>query len=290
MSSTGKGKGDLDTIVLRHQKASCEIYLHGATLCSYKTPDDKERIFVSPGAIFDGKKAIRGGVPVVFPQFGQPDKAMPQHGVARNNLWTVKSTEDAKEYSRAIFTLTDNAETRKLWDHAFQLEYEVTLTAVSLNMLLRVVNSGDAPFQFHALLHTYFSIDEIGKTAVCGLTGRNYADKVAGDTKLEDNKEILLPKFTDRIYIGEAAVAKDVTICEAGGSATLYGLTNEATLGGETKPCDVVVWNPYEEASPGDLPPPAFQKFVCVEPGLVNQFHELPAKATATLSQKIVPM
>jgi D-hexose-6-phosphate mutarotase len=27
--------------------------------------------------------AIRGGIPVVFPQFGQPDAAMAQHGFAR---------------------------------------------------------------------------------------------------------------------------------------------------------------------------------------------------------------
>merc|ERR1719221_1140621 len=101
-------------VVLRHPNGdSAEIYLYGATVTSYITRG-QDWIFVSPGAIFDGKKAIRGGVPVVFPQFGQPDKAMPQHGVARSNLWTVKSCEDAKEYSRAVFTLTDNEETRKL--------------------------------------------------------------------------------------------------------------------------------------------------------------------------------
>ena len=84
---------------------------------------------MSPGALFDGKKvtirqpndknsakdislpeAIRGGVPVVFPQFGQPDKvlwwltcrflqtavtlkAMAQHGFARTSFWSVASIE-----------------------------------------------------------------------------------------------------------------------------------------------------------------------------------------------------
>merc|ERR1711907_828420 len=88
-SGPSTGSGGLDTVVLRHGSgASAQIYLLGATLCSYKTPNGQEQIFVSPGAIFDGKKAIRGGVPLVFPQFGQPDKAMPQHGFARSSIWS----------------------------------------------------------------------------------------------------------------------------------------------------------------------------------------------------------
>jgi len=84
-----KGTGDLEKVVLNHKGASAEVYLWGATLTSYKPASGKENIFVSPGAKFDGVKAIRGGVPVVFPQFGQPDKAMAQHGFARTSMWVV---------------------------------------------------------------------------------------------------------------------------------------------------------------------------------------------------------
>ncbi|CAE7906887.1 unnamed protein product [Symbiodinium necroappetens] len=78
----------------------------------------------------------------------------------------------------------------------------------------------------------------------------------------------------------------------------MYAVCNEGSISGKLMPIEIVVWNPYEEASPGDLPPPAFKEFVCVEPGLIgrtadDQFlekHELPAKAEACLSQKIIPM
>ena len=40
------------------------------------------QLFVSKRSVFDGKKAIRGGVPFVFPIFG-PSSVMPQHGFAR---------------------------------------------------------------------------------------------------------------------------------------------------------------------------------------------------------------
>jgi hypothetical protein len=83
-SYRGVGRGDLEMVTLQHPSgASAIVYLWGATLTSYRTATGVENIFVSPGALFDGKKAIRGGVPVVFPQFGQPSKAMPQHGFAR---------------------------------------------------------------------------------------------------------------------------------------------------------------------------------------------------------------
>ena len=45
---------------------SVEIYLYGATVTSWKT-NNTELLWLSEGAVLDGTKAIRGGVPVVFP-------------------------------------------------------------------------------------------------------------------------------------------------------------------------------------------------------------------------------
>eukprot|EP00933_Yihiella_yeosuensis_P033428 TRINITY_DN27133_c0_g1_i1.p1 TRINITY_DN27133_c0_g1~~TRINITY_DN27133_c0_g1_i1.p1 ORF type:complete len:298 (+),score=54.62 TRINITY_DN27133_c0_g1_i1:71-964(+) len=295
-SGSAKGKGDLDTVVLRHVSgAVSEIYLFGATVASYKTPDGKDQIFMSPGAIYDGKKALRGGVPLVFPQFGQENKAMPQHGVARTSLWALKSVQDSVDESVAVLELKDSEATRGQWDHAFALEYRVSLTAASLTMRLRVVNTGDAPFDFQALLHTYLQIPEISEIAVRGIQGRTYADKVDGGAKKEQtDPDVVLPSFTDRIYLGESAAEKDLLVGRKGG-APCFAVSNKAEIdhkGGirETLPCDVVIWNPYEEASPGDLPPPAFKQFVCVEPGMVAKLHELGPGKVADLSQKIMPL
>jgi len=257
-------------------------------LTSYKTPDGKDRIFCSPKAIFDGKKAIRGGVPLVFPQFGQPDKAMPQHGVARISTWTLADIGDSAEESHAVFTLSDSPESRQLWDHAFNLTYVVTLTAVGLKLTLRAVNPGEAPFNFHFLLHTYLQIPAIEDTTVCGLSGRTYQDKVKNTEEVEKRPENDFPSFTDRIYVGEAPIVRDLIVKTKG--APCFATLCEASIDGKTMPCDVVTWNPYEEASPGDLPPPAFKEFVCVEPGLVAKEHELAPKGVAELSQTIIPI
>mmetsp|Transcript_96773 Transcript_96773/g.230311 ORF Transcript_96773/g.230311 Transcript_96773/m.230311 type:complete len:303 (+) Transcript_96773:1-909(+) len=302
MSGAGKGQGDLDTVELRHASgASAQIYLFGATLTSYKTPDGVERIFVSPGAIFDGKKAIRGGVPLVFPQFGQPDKAMAQHGFARSSLWAVASVEDNKEGSTAVLTLSDSEATRAVWNHAFALEFTVSLTAASLKMTLKIKNSGDAGFRFQTLLHTYFRIPDIASVAVRGLGGRMYLDKAKDGAKADQVADVELPAFTDRVYVGGKDLAggnaaKDVAIVHKG-SAAPCAISNEGCVNGAPKPIEIVVWNPYEEKSPGDLPPPAYKEFVCVEPGLLGQMgddfvemHDLPAGAEASISQKIIPM
>ena len=45
---------------------SVEVMLYGATVISWKS-NGKENLWLSSAANMEGKKAIRGGVPVVFP-------------------------------------------------------------------------------------------------------------------------------------------------------------------------------------------------------------------------------
>ncbi len=46
---------------------SVEILLHGATVISWKGKDGDEKLWLSEGAKLDGTKAVRGGIPIVFP-------------------------------------------------------------------------------------------------------------------------------------------------------------------------------------------------------------------------------
>jgi glucose-6-phosphate 1-epimerase len=67
--------------VLRQGETSCTVHQFGATVTSWKF-GGVERLFLSDRAVQDGSKPIRGGIPLVFPQFGQNGK-LPQHGFAR---------------------------------------------------------------------------------------------------------------------------------------------------------------------------------------------------------------
>lgn len=48
------------------------------------------RLFTSESALFDGKKAIRGGIPICFPQFAKLGP-LAQHGFARVSYWEVRN-------------------------------------------------------------------------------------------------------------------------------------------------------------------------------------------------------
>lgn len=46
---------------------SVEILLHGATVISWKDAKGDEKLWLSEKAVLDGSKAVRGGIPLVFP-------------------------------------------------------------------------------------------------------------------------------------------------------------------------------------------------------------------------------
>ena len=46
---------------------SVEILLYGATVISWKDKSGNEKLWLSEAAKLDGSKAVRGGIPLVFP-------------------------------------------------------------------------------------------------------------------------------------------------------------------------------------------------------------------------------
>ena len=103
--------------------ATAEIYLHGATLTSW-TVDGVERLFLSPNAVFAPPKAIRGGVPVCWPQFGMLGPLKAQHGFARNVRWEVAAV--AAGGAACTLACESSAATLAEWPHPFRLEMEVS--------------------------------------------------------------------------------------------------------------------------------------------------------------------
>ena len=71
----------------------------GAHVVSY-VKDEKEVLFMSELALKDGATPIRGGIPLVFPQFGKGKLLSTSHGFARRSTW--KRVEAASRPSAAI--------------------------------------------------------------------------------------------------------------------------------------------------------------------------------------------
>ncbi|KAF9930532.1 hypothetical protein BGZ65_005295 [Modicella reniformis] len=257
--------------VLTHPSgASAEVHLFGATLTSWKV-DGKERVFVSKQAVLDGSKAIRGGIPLIFPVFGKGKAphvtaSLPQHGFARISRWTLANSSEDAHTVTAQFALdhtTISIEHRELWPYDFSLVYTVKLAANTIETHLRVHNVGDKPFDFNTLLHTYFMIPDASKVRVIGLSGCDYTDKVLQKSSRQEG-DVVIRGEVDSVYAGVKLSDIQIQFGEGEGGIQVH----KNGLG------DIVVWNPWIEKSAGmaDFGDEEYHRMICVEAGQVAEF------------------
>lgn len=111
--------GDLPKLTLvAPDGARVEVYHYGAHVVSWVPTDGQERLFLSRASAIRAGAPIRGGVPVVFPQFGTLGP-LPLHGLVRLMPWALAAAEAVGQGAIATFRLSDTAESRRQWDHAF---------------------------------------------------------------------------------------------------------------------------------------------------------------------------
>ena len=124
--------------------AEATLLLYGAHLVSWKPAGAGEQLYLSPQAVAGQGQAVRGGVPVIFPQFEQrgPDVSLPRHGLARTRLWRLEAVRQTRDFAQATLVLTDDDSTRAWWPHAFQLELTVSISGARLDIELHAHNPG----------------------------------------------------------------------------------------------------------------------------------------------------
>lgn len=132
-----KDKNDLEYLLIKHSSGSlCECYLFGAHITKFIDNNGNSILYMSEKSYLDGKNPIRGGIPIVFPQFNMRG-SLPKHGFARNNYWKYIGERITSDEVVAILALKDNEETRKIWDFNFELEYHIHLTDNKLTCELK---------------------------------------------------------------------------------------------------------------------------------------------------------
>lgn len=248
---------------LRHPSgAQMEIYLHGAQVVSWRDADGRPLLFLSEKSFFEPGRPIRGGIPVIFPQFG--DGPLPKHGFARIQDWAFLGAGLSNDgWAEAVFELKDNAKTIKLWPHKFRLELVFRLKPAGLEILFSVQNTGRSEFEFKNGLHTYFLVADISRVSVQGLAGANFIDFLGDKTvRKESRKKIIFDRETDRVYRS----APDRVVLEDEGDRRKMIIEKQGMN-------DVVIWNPWIEKSKrmadfGDI---EYNRMVCVETGNLHQ-------------------
>jgi len=238
--------------------ASCTVALHGGHLLSWITPDGIERLYLSPQSVFDGRAAIRGGVPICWPQFNQRGP-LAKHGFARNVPWQAEAFDPAAP-SRVAMRLDADAATRALWPHAFGLRLEATLGADSLRIVLDVHNTDATAWSFTGALHSYLRVDDIGQARLEGLQGARRWDAVRDLHLTESEAALAFDAEFDSVYAAPAAALRLVQP-----SGTLE-IAQSASC------TETVVWNPGPvlAARLADLPDDGHRHMLCVEAAAID--------------------
>ncbi|KAK8147307.1 hypothetical protein MY1884_000099 [Beauveria asiatica] len=259
---------------------SVVVLLHGATVLSWKDAAGDEKLWLSEAAKLDGTKAVRGGIPLVFPVFGagsngEKTKSLPQHGFARNSRWEFlgKSTSEGDSSNVKLdFGLSSESladEYKQAWPYRFGLLYSVTLTRESLTTTIVITNDGDEPFEFQTLLHSYFRVKDIAQVSIDGFENAPYVDQLAGMAAKTQAGPITVDGELDSIYTPVGGPKQPITLRE--GSDTRLRIVRD-------KLDDVVVWNPHvgKAAGMGDFAPKdGWKKMVCIEAGSVRGWQKL---------------
>ena len=234
------------------------VALHGGHVLSW-VAKGTEQLYLSPRSLLDGRSAIRGGVPVCFPQFNERGP-LPKHGFARNLPWVAgDALQDANGVVQLLLTLDSSPATLALWPHTFRLQLMLTLALGSLALDVSVDNTGSAPLSFMLALHTYFRVADIAQTRVDGLDGCASWDSLV-DVHSHQQGAIHFTGEFDRVFTAAAAPLQFTD-----GHKTVQ-VAQTASLG------NTVVWNPGAAkcATLADMPPDGFVQMLCIEAAQID--------------------
>jgi glucose-6-phosphate 1-epimerase len=222
---------------------------HGGHIVGWTPAGGRERLWLSPLARCGPGKAIRGGIPVIFPQFAGRGP-LPKHGLARDREWRLGPPPRAGAWQAV---LGDDTATRAIWPHAFELTLTATAAGDRLELVLGVHNPGDGPFSFTAALHGYLVLGAPTAT-VHGLGGSVAEDNEQGGRLMTVEPRPLVA--TDQRDIAVRDVTAPVVLQDPVLGPLL--LTAEGFA-------DRVIWNPGPDAALDDVPPGGAAGFVCIE-------------------------
>ena len=246
--------------------AEVTVLLHGGQIVSWIPAGDQERLYLSPLAVAGGANTVRGGIPVVFPQFAQRGP-LPRHGLLRQRSWQWVEGAQRGAVVIGVLKISDDDASRAIWPHHFEAELSFSFSGLQLDVELAITNTGtpglDAAFDFSAALHSYLLVDDVRRARLGGLFGVKYIDSLSGVEQHQEMDPFSFAGEIDRLYLDTASVGA--------GTLTLSTSMGRMLISREGFD-DVVVWNPgpAKAAAMADLPDDDWLQLLCVEAAAVG--------------------
>jgi len=202
---------------------------------------------------------------------------MPQHGFARDKVWTLTSTGILESgATEVVLRLEDDVETKVLFPYAFELELTFTI-GTTLHIALKTTNRDNSSFTITQALHTYFAVSDIADVHIEGVRGTPFVD-YTDDKKEKSEEDVLaITQEVNRVYVPTDATCK---IVDKGFGRTI--------VVGKSGSNSTTIWNPWKENGLHDLPDDKYRKFVCIE--TVNALSDrvtLASQESHTISQTL---
>jgi glucose-6-phosphate 1-epimerase len=256
-------EGALPAIAIAHPAFSASVLLQGAQLVRFTLRGESNWLWLSEEEPFLPGQAVRGGIPLCWPWFGDPrrnpepvrqhirtDQA---HGLARQADWQLYSIQESAH--EVVLALTLNA--AQLPGPAWSGQARVTATfrfsGRALTVALETCNTGTETLHFSQALHSYFPTADIRQTRIHGLNGQRYVDALDDWRTKVQRGPVHFRAETDRIY----SVADPLQLVTPAGVMRLQ--QREAN--------SAVIWNPWQKKALrlSHFAPAAWQRVFCVE-------------------------
>ncbi|KAJ4960105.1 hypothetical protein NE237_020015 [Protea cynaroides] len=244
---------------------TAEVLRYGGQVVSWKNDHGEELLFMSSKAIWKPPKAIRGGIPVCFPQFANFG-TLEQHGFARNRWWSLDSDpsplQPADSQSSVDLLLKSTEETLKTWPRSFEFRLRISLSAGKLTFIPRVKNTDNKACTFTFALRNYFSVSDISEVRVEGLETLDYFDNLKERERFTEQADaITFDDEVDRVYLSTPI---KIAIIDHDKKRTIV-------LRKEGLP-DAVVWNPWDKKAKAlpDFGDDDYKRMLCVDSAVVE--------------------
>ena len=259
-----EGNGGLPKVRITSPEVVGEMYLYGAHVTSWKPVGGEEVLFLSSQSRWEHGHAIRGGVPVCFPWFGDKadDPKAPAHGFVRTKAWQLESIAQVGAAVTVSMFTESNEDTKRWWPAEFRMVHRATFGS-ELSLELVVTNTGRTSLRFEEALHAYHRVGNIADGRLRGLDKVHYLDKTDSNRKKIQHGEIVIVSETDRVYLN----TRDTIELEDPVLYRRIRVTKENSL-------TTVVWNPWVQKahSLADLADDEWTQMICIESSNVSDF------------------
>ena len=240
--------------------------LHGQADCIWNNPDSTSYIGT----------AVRGGIPICFPWFGEAKLApesvkslinnheqAPFHGLLRERIWHLTDMYQDEKQVMLNFTCEINPEDNSYWKHRCKVDIEY-LIKDTLSVTMKISNLENEWIPVTLALHTYFHVNDINTIKLSGFAGCDYYDALNNwDFKHQtDEPDVAHSRGTARTYLKPQ---EHITFDDPGFSRKISLYTSNSHSS--------VIWNPGSERAKklDQFSDESWKKMLCIETARVRE-------------------